>query len=116
MCTIDEKAAVHSADHAGADAPHTHAHTHEHGHDHGHTHEHHSPEETVALLSYMVTHNQHHAEELHELAHSVEGEAAQLLHEAVVDHRSSSSALYQNRQRYPHLSFRHCFAYSSNTG
>ena len=52
MCTIDEKAAVHSADHAGADAPHTHAHTHEHGHDHGHTHEHHSPEETVALLSY----------------------------------------------------------------
>ena len=33
----------------------------------------------------MVTHNQHHAEELHELAHSVEGEAAQLLHEAVVD-------------------------------
>ena len=30
MCTIDEKAAVHSADHAGADAPHTHAHTHEH--------------------------------------------------------------------------------------
>ena len=81
MCTIDEKAAVHSADHAGADAPHTHAHTHEHGHDHGHTHEHHSPEETVALL----THNQHHAEELHELAHSVEGEAAQLLHEAVVD-------------------------------
>ena len=75
MCTIDEKAAVHSADHAGADAPHTHA----------HTHEHHSPEETVALLAYMVTHNQHHAEELHELAHSVEGEAAQLLHEAVVD-------------------------------
>ena len=62
-----------------------HAHTHEHGHDHGHTHEHHSPEETVALLAYMVTHNQHHAEELHELAHSVEGEAAQLLHEAVVD-------------------------------
>lgn len=39
----------------------------------------------VALLAYMVTHNQHHAEELHELAHSVEGEAAQLLHEAVVD-------------------------------
>ena len=79
MCTIDEKAAVHSADHAGADAPHAHAHTHEHGHDHGHTHEHHSPEETVA------TRAMHHAEELHELAHSVEGEAAQLLHEAVVD-------------------------------
>ena len=86
MCTIDEKAAVHSADHAGADALHTHAHTHEHGHDHGHTHEHHSPEETVALLSYMVTHNQHHAEELHELAHDLgDSEAAQLIHDAVVD-------------------------------
>lgn len=59
------------------------AHTHEH--EHGHTHEVHSPEETVALLTYMVGHNQHHAEELHELAHSVEGEAQQLLHEAVVE-------------------------------
>ncbi len=63
------------------------AHTHEHEHtlEHGHTHEVHSPEETVALLTYMVGHNQHHAEELHELAHSVEGEAQQLLHEAVVE-------------------------------
>lgn len=63
------------------------AHTqeHEHTHEHGHTHEVHSPEETVALLTYMVGHNQHHAEELHELAHSVEGEAQQLLHEAVVE-------------------------------
>lgn len=56
-----------------------------HTHEHGHTHEVHSPEETVALLTYMVGHNQHHAEELHELAHSVEGEAQQLLHEAVVE-------------------------------
>ena len=52
-----------------------HTHEHEHTHEHGHTHEVHSPEETVALLTYMVGHNQHHAEELHELAHSVEGEA-----------------------------------------
>lgn len=56
-----------------------------HTHEHEHTHEVHSPEETVALLTYMVGHNQHHAEELHELAHSVEGEAQQLLHEAVVE-------------------------------
>lgn len=62
-----------------------HTHEHEHTHKHGHTHEVHSPEETVALLTYMVGHNQHHAEELHELAHSVEGEAQQLLHEAVVE-------------------------------
>ena len=62
-----------------------HTHEHEHTHEHGHTHEVHSPEETVALLTYMVGHNQHHAEELHELAHSVESEAQQLLHEAVVE-------------------------------
>ena len=62
-----------------------HTHEHVHTHEHGHTHEVHSPEETVALLTYMVGHNQHHAEELHELAHSVEGEAQQLLHEAVVE-------------------------------
>lgn len=62
-----------------------HTHEHEHTHEHGHTHEVHSPEETVALLTYMVGHNQHHAEELHELAHSMEGEAQQLLHEAVVE-------------------------------
>ena len=62
-----------------------HTHEHEHTHEHGHTHEVHSPEETVALLTYMVGHNQHHAEELHELAHSVEGDAQQLLHEAVVE-------------------------------
>lgn len=62
-----------------------HTHEHEHTHEHGHTHEVHSPEETVALLTYMVGHNQHHAEELHELAHSVEGEAQQLFHEAVVE-------------------------------
>ena len=40
-----------------------HTHEHEHTHEHGHTHEVHSPEETVALLTYMVGHNQHHAEE-----------------------------------------------------
>lgn len=59
--------------------------THTHDHDHAHHHEVHSPEETLALLAYMVDHNRHHAEELHELAHSVDGEAQQLLHEALVD-------------------------------
>lgn len=82
----------HDHEHTHADGvththPHTHDHCHEHTHDHGHEHTHaqHSPEEALALLAYMVQHNRHHAEELHELAHSVEGEAAQLLHEAVVD-------------------------------
>lgn len=42
-----------------------------------------SPEERLALLKYMLSHNAHHAEELHELAHSVSGEAHELIHLAV---------------------------------
>jgi len=58
---------------------------HDHDHEHEHTHgQAHSPEETLALLTYMLGHNRHHAEELHELAHGVEDEAARdLIHEAV---------------------------------
>ena len=58
---------------------------HEHHHEHEHTHgQAHSPEETFALLTYMLGHNRHHADELHELAHGVEDEAARdLIHEAV---------------------------------
>lgn len=54
-------------------------------HDHPHTHEvkEHSQEETLALLNYMIDHNRHHAEELHELAHSAKEEAEVLIHEAV---------------------------------
>lgn len=63
---------------------------HEHCHDHHHEH---SPEETVALLTYMVGHNKHHAEELHELAHGVDGEAAQLIHDAVVDFQVGNEKL-----------------------
>ena len=57
----------------------------EHIHDHHHDHEHkaHSPEETLALLGYMIDHNRHHAEELHDLAHSATPDAAALIHEAV---------------------------------
>ena len=49
---------------------HHHDHDHDHPHDHGHT----GLEERVAMLTYMLGHNQHHAQELHELAHSVEGD------------------------------------------
>ena len=72
----------HTHDH---DHCHEHSHDHEHTHDHGHTHEHHSPEEALALLAYMVQHNRHHAEELHELALSMEDEPAQLIHDAILD-------------------------------
>ena len=66
---------------------HEHDHEHGHGHDHEHPHVHdvHSPEETLALLTYMLGHNRHHAEELHELAHSMDDEAAQLIHDAILD-------------------------------
>ena len=66
---------------------------HEHEHEHSHPHEHgpisgfDSIEQAEALMSYMLDHNRHHAEELHELchklAHSGKGEAADLIHEAV---------------------------------
>ncbi len=70
-------------------------HEHTHPHDHGHTHgEAASPEETLALLAYMLGHNRHHAEELHELAHNVENEEARaLIHAAVDDLQSSSDKL-----------------------
>ena len=48
-----------------------------------HDHKVHSPEETLALLTYMIDHNRHHAEELHELAHSASEEAAAMIHDAV---------------------------------
>lgn len=62
-------------------------------HTHDHHHDHSSPEETLALLNYMLGHNRHHAQELHELAHGVEGEAARLLHEAVDDLARSNDKL-----------------------
>lgn len=84
MCSQHEHEHTHAD---GTTHAHPHDHTHEHGHthDHEHTHEHHSPEEALALLAYMVQHNRHHAEELHELAHSMEDEAAQLIHDAILD-------------------------------
>ena len=74
----------HEHQHTHADGT-THTHSHTHDHDHCHQHEHHSPEEALALLAYMVQHNRHHAEELHELAHSMDDEAAQLIYDAILD-------------------------------
>lgn len=56
---------------------------HTHTHTHPHTHEGITVEETLALLEYMAGHNEHHAEELHKIAHNVSPEAAELIHEAV---------------------------------
>ena len=100
MCT-DNTIKNAASDHASEPHDHDHAHTHEHEHcghhhmhthadgtthSHGHTHSHataSSPEEALALLKYMLDHNRHHAEELHDLAHSFDEVAGDLIHEAV---------------------------------
>jgi len=91
----------HTHDHASVEHDHDHSQTHEHEHcghchehthsdgtthSHGHTHSHaaaSSPEEALALLKYMLDHNRQHAEELHDLAHSFDEVAGDLIHEAV---------------------------------
>ena len=70
----------------------------EHEHPHEHTHEHCHvcegvSEETEALLKYMLSHNRHHADELHELAHSLDGQARELVHAAVIDIEASNDKL-----------------------
>ena len=64
---------------------------HGHGHDHGHEHHHHhhhdydqsaAPDRSQALLSYMVGHNQSHADEMRECAAGMEGEVRALIDEA----------------------------------
>lgn len=85
------------------DHTHPHDHSHEHSdsqccHDHSyedlccHSHNHadlptHSGDETVALLNYMIDHNKHHGEDLHEIYHALinsgKAEAAELVHSAM---------------------------------
>lgn len=67
----------------------SHAHRRSHAHAEGPS----SPEEVLALLTYMAGHNRHHAAELHELAHSTDGEAARLLHDAVASYESGNAKL-----------------------
>ena len=70
----------HTHEHCG----HCHEHTHADGTTHSHTHATaSSPEEALALLKYMLDHNRHHAEELHDLAHNFDEVSAELLHDAV---------------------------------
>ena len=69
-----------------------------HEHCHSPEHNHHTPEESQALLTYMIGHNKHHAEELHELAHSIEGDAASLIHDAIVDFHLANEKLEETLQ------------------
>jgi len=61
-----------------------HDHHHDHDHDHGKT-----KDATLALLSYMVDHNQHHAAELSEMADEISGKGmknvADLMKEGVAE-------------------------------
>lgn len=81
---------------------HSHVHddgtVHTHTHADGTTHSHEiasSPEEAVAMLRYMLSHNQHHAEELHELGHCFEAEIADLVHDAVDRLKESNDLMEQ---------------------
>ena len=83
--------AEHTHEHGG----HCHAHTHADGTVHSHAHATaSSPEEALALLKYMIDHNKHHAEELHDLAHSFDELTADLLHDAV-DEMNEANALME---------------------
>ena len=70
----------------------------------GHEHTHHGDDlgfetvaQAVALMTYMLEHNRHHTEELHELCHKLEamgkGEAANLLDASVDDFRAGNAML-----------------------
>lgn len=104
----------HTHDHS---VTHTHEHSHGEGHDHGHDHTHdhshsceHSHEcgsacgnsgecknETVALLSYMLDHNEHHAAELDQMAENLQklgmDVAAKQIREAVSDFQKGNLRL-----------------------
>lgn len=115
---------THEHDHNGQ--THSHEHTHQHVHEHGehihqhdhvhddHVHHHHShkeangsKEEAVALLAYMVAHNEHHTEELNELAENMRTlgleDAAEDIEGSVSDFKEgnlklrSALALLQNK-------------------
>lgn len=104
----------HTHDHS---VTHTHEHSHGEGHGHGHDHTHdhshsceHSHEcgsacgnsgecknETVALLSYMLDHNEHHAAELDQMADNLQklgmDVAAKQIREAVSDFQKGNLRL-----------------------
>ena len=108
---------THEHTHHGHDhsVTHSHEHSHSEGHDHEHTHTHdhgcsHSHEcgsgckdtgacknETVALLSYMLDHNEHHAAELDQMAENLQkfgmDSAAKQIKDAVSDFQKGNLRL-----------------------
>ena len=83
-----------------AHSGHDHGHCEEHCHDHGHScqecgHDH--REESVALLGYMLSHNEHHAQELDQMADNLEQlgmtDAAAQIKEAVSEFQKGNMRL-----------------------
>ena len=90
---------------------HTHEHTHGEGHDHGHSHADHACDtahcgscsegdcknETLALLTYMLQHNEHHAQELDQMADNLAkmgmNAACKTIKEAVADFQKGNMRL-----------------------
>ena len=102
----------HTHEHTHADGvSHFHTHTHEHGEEHDHTHgegqqcgDHCTScqggdckNETVALLTYMLQHNEHHAAELDQMADNLEkmgmAAAAKTIREGVSDFQKGKMRL-----------------------
>ena len=95
-------------DENGNVVPHGHEHNHSHEHTHGHAHEHgcsngdnecqgSCTEEVVALLNYMLSHNEHHAEELDQMAENLAKlgmeDAAKTIKEGVADFQKGNMRL-----------------------
>ncbi len=85
MCSKEgNDTTTHAVRHEHEHDGHTHVHTHADGTVHSHSHAPaSSPEEALALLTYMLNHNRHHAEELHDLAHCFDEVSGDLIHQAV---------------------------------
>ena len=88
----------------GHDHDHDHGHCHEHGHDHGHCHDHEGgccchkeQDETLALLTYMLDHNVHHAAELEAVAAELRKKgktaAADMIDKGVMDFQTANMRL-----------------------
>lgn len=102
----------HTHEHTHEDGvTHTHAHSHGEGDNHGHTHTEAScseghcgscqggdcKNETVALLTYMLQHNEHHAQELDQMADNLAklgmDAAAKTIKEGVADFQKGNMRL-----------------------
>ena len=49
--------------------------------------------EAAALLHYMIHHNQHHTDELYDIANMLDGEAKELIHAAVIGYEQANDKL-----------------------